>query len=149
MGAPLQTNSDVTLYNRYLSSGAEKYQRTVITGVAWENRKAANVLASGGNIASDQVAVYIPLARGAAYVAPKAWLALSSKTGYWTLNVGDVIVRGAVTDEIHEAVVGPPAVAAFRLSDLKAKYDDVLAITSVDAMDMGSPSMQHWQVGAK
>lgn len=138
----------MTLYNRYLSSGVEMYQRTVITAVMWENRKAANVLASGGNIAADQATVYIPLARGAAYVAPTAWLAKSSKTGFWTLKPGDVIVRGAVTDEIHEAVVGPPAVAAFRMSDLKAKYDNVLVITSVDTMDGGSPAMQHWQIGA-
>lgn len=144
----MRTNSDLTLFNRYLSTGVEMYQRTVIAAVMWENRKAANVLASGGNIAADQATVYIPLARGAAYVAPTAWLAKSSKTGFWTLKPGDVIVRGAVTDEIHEAVVGPPAVAAFRMSDLKAKYDNVLVITSVDTMDGGSPAMQHWQIGA-
>lgn len=139
-GARLRTNSDLTLYNRYLSAGAETYQRTVIEGVAWENRKAANVLASGGNIAVDAVAVYIPLARGAAYVAPKAWQALSSKTGYWTLQPGDVIVRGQVTD----AITG-----GFTMTALKAKYDDVLSITSVDTLDSGSPALQHWQLGAK
>ena len=136
----MRTNSDLTLFNRYLVAGAETYQRTVIADVAWENRKAANVLASGGNLAADSVAVYIPLARGDDYLAPKAWQALVSKTGQWTLQVGDVSVRGTVTDTI-----GP----SFTLTALKAKYDDVLVITSVDTMDSGSPALQHWQLGAK
>lgn len=144
----MRTNTALTLYNRYLSSGAETYQRTVISRAMWENRKARNVLATGGNLRADQAAVYIPLSLGTAFLAPKAWQALVSKTGYWTLQPGDVIVKGTVTDEIHEAVVGPPAVAAFRMSDLKAKYDDVLTITSVDTLDMGSASMQHWRLGA-
>ena len=82
------------------------------------------------------------------YVKPKAWLALVSKTGKWTLAEGDMIVKGTVTDEIHPAVVSPPS-AAFTVSNLKAKYDDVLAITSVDTFDMGSMALRHWEVGAK
>lgn len=136
----MRTNADVTLYNRYLSSGAEKYQRTAISKVTWENRKASNTLATGGTIAADQASIYIPMAHGAAYKAPKVWLALASKTGYWTLQVGDVIVRGTVTDEIS---------ASFTLTALKAKYDDVLVITSVDALDNGSTALQHWEIGAK
>ncbi len=134
----MRTNCDLTIYNCYLVNGAETYQRTVIQRVMWENRKARNVLASGGNLAADQAVVYIPLARGLAYLAPKAWLA--NKSGHWTLQVGDVIVKGLVTDTI-----GP----SFTISALKAKYDDVLVISSVDTMDMGSASLQHWKVSAK
>jgi hypothetical protein len=136
----MRVNSDCTLYNRYLSSGAEAYQRTAISDVAWENRKAVNVLASGGNIAADQATIYIPYARGTFFLASKAWLALVSKTGKWTLQPGDVIVRGTVTDTIS---------AGFTITALKAKYDDVLVISSVDLMNIGSRSMWHWRVGAK
>lgn len=143
----MRTNTALTLYNRV--PGTETYHRTVIGHVAWENRKASNVIASGGTIAADQVAVYIPMQGATGYLAPKAWQALTTKTGKWTLQVGDVIVRGTVTDEIHAAVVGPPAVAAFTMTDLKAKYDDVLTITSVDVMDNGSPAMRHFQIGGR
>jgi hypothetical protein len=35
------------------------------------------------------------------------------------------------------------------MTDLKAKYDDVLTITSVDTFDNGSDYMRHWRAGAK
>lgn len=136
----MKTNTAITLYNRYLVAGVETYQRTVITDVYWENRKASNVLRSGGNIQADQAVVFIPMARGAAFLNPKAWLALVSKTGKWTLQPQDYIVKGVVTDTIG---------VSFTITQLKAKYDDVLVISSVDTMDMGSASMQHWKVSAK
>ncbi len=137
----MRNNSDVTLFNKYIDAATrtEKYQRTQISGVLWENRKAANVIASGGNIAANQANIYIPYARGAAYKDPVAWQALVTKTGYWTLQDGDVVVRGLVSDAIT---------TSFTITDLKAKYSDTLTIRSVDTMDMGSVGMSHWQIGA-
>ncbi|MFZ2196153.1 MAG: hypothetical protein WAV13_00360 [Thermodesulfovibrionales bacterium] len=136
----MKTNTDMTIYNKYVVAGVETYKRTQIIAVQWENRKGANVLRTGGTTAADQVAVFIPWARGANYLKPKAWQALADKTGKWTLQVGDFIVKGLVADEI-----GP----GFLMSALKAKYDDVLAITSIDTMDQGSQVLWHWQLGAK
>jgi hypothetical protein len=65
---------------------------------------------------------------------------LTDKTGYWTLQEGDFVVKGFVTDEIS---------SSFTISALQAKYPAVLSITSIDTMDMGSPAMSHWQIGAK
>jgi len=137
----MRTNADLTLYNRYIDpiTRAAKYQRTVIVSVFWENRKAVN-RSKAGDIASDQAAVYIPFARGMNYIRPRAWQALTTKTGRWTLQEGDVIVKGVVADEIT---------TGFTVSDLEAKYDDVLTITSVDTMDYGSQHLRHWQLGAK
>ena len=137
----MRNNSDITLYNKYVdaTTRTEKYQRTQIKGVLWENRRAANVIASGGNMAANQANIYIPYARGAAYKDPAAWQALVTKTGYWTLQDGDVVVRGLVADTIS---------SAFTITDLKAKYSDVHVIRSVDTMDMGSAGMSHWQIGA-
>jgi hypothetical protein len=134
----MRTNSAATVYNKYIQSGAEKYHRATISNVAWENRKAANVIRSG-LLEADSVNVYIPFAMGADYLKPKAWQALISKTGKWTLQVGDVMVKGIVSDEIG---------VSFTISDLKAKYDDVVVIHSVDTMDNCSANLQHWQVGA-
>lgn len=142
----MKNNASMTVYNRYVSSGAEKYQRTEIDTVEWQNRKAANIIRSG-LLAADSVVVFVSFTVGDDYLKPKAWQALSVKTGKWTLAIGDVIVKGIVTDEIHDAVVSPPS-AAFTMTDLKAAHDDVVTIKSVDTMDMGSISMRHWQLGA-
>jgi hypothetical protein len=146
---PVRTNADLTIYNKHVAGGVEAWQRAQIQAVAWENRKGANVLRAGGNIAADQAAVYIPFARGDNYLAPRAWQALADKTGKWTLQVGDFIVKGLVEDDVHGEIEDSPPVPAFTISDLKAKYDDVLQVTSVDTMDSGSLSIRHWQLGAK
>ena len=135
----MRTNADMTIYNKYLSSGADKWQRTQIENVKFEGTKASSGLSSG-RLASNVATIYIPKDRGDNYTAPKAWQALVTKTGKWTLQDGDVIVKGLVTDEIG---------TGFTMTQLFAKYDNVLTITSVDTMDAGSASIQHWQIGAK
>jgi hypothetical protein len=56
------------------------------------------------------------------------------------LQQGDIIARGVISQELS---------GSFTVSQLKAAYDDVFVITSVDDMSIGSKSMWHWQVGAK
>jgi hypothetical protein len=144
----MRTNCSCTVYNRYVVDGIEYYQHTYVYDVAWEDRKQINTLATGGNISTNSARAFIPLARGKNYLKPKAWGALITKTGKWTLAEGDYVVKGLVADEIHYAVVSPPT-AAFLIVDLKSKYDDVFQISSVDTMDAGSQSMHHWNVGLK
>jgi hypothetical protein len=138
----MKSNTGMTIYNKYVSSGTEKYQRTQITNVQWENTKASNILASGV-LEANKFTIYISFnGHDANYLLPKAWLALATKTGKFTLNEGDVIVKGLITDEITST----PTV--FTISDLKAKYDNVAVIKSVDTYDLGSYNMNHWQLGA-
>jgi len=135
----MRTNSPCTLYNKYISAGAEVYQRAEISAVKFENRKAANVIKSG-LLEADAVVIYIPtVVISGYYVEPKAWQALVVKTGFLTLQPGDYIVRGVATE-----VISP----TFTITDLKAKYNDVVRITTVDRQDAGSPSMWHYQIGA-
>jgi len=136
----MKTNADITIYNKYIDAAtrAEKYQRSVIAEVNWENCKAAMVRRTG-ELAADKARVFIPFVNHINYLAPKAWQALTTKTNNWTLQEGDIIVRGIVTDEIS---------SSFTVSALKAKYDDVLTIRSVDTYDQGSARMQHWEIGA-
>ena len=131
-------NSHITIYNKYTdNTRKEKYQRTVIRDVVWQATKARSGQ-STGLLASNVATIFIPFARGANYLRSKAWLA--DKTGHWTLQEGDVIVRGEATDEIT---------GGYTMTSLRAEYDDVVTITSVDAMDQGSENVQHWQVGCK
>lgn len=135
------TNADLTLYNKYIdpTTRAEKYQRSEIKGVNWQGAKAV-YLSGVGLVKSDIATIRIPLARGANYVMPIAWQALTTKTGKWTLQAGDVVVRGIVTDAISDS---------FTITALRAKYDNALMITAVDSLDQGSANMQHWQIGVK
>ena len=130
------TNCDATIYNKYLVGRVETWQRVQIEGVHWEQRHARE-----GNQDNDFTLVFIPFARGLDYLKPREWQALADKTGSFTIQIGDVIVKGLVADEL---VAG-----TFTLSNLKAAYDDVLVITSVDTRDFGSSNMQHWEVTAR
>jgi len=116
----LRTNTDMTVYKKSVALGVEKWTRSTVTAVMWENRKAANVLRSG-LLEADAVTVYVPLARG-----------LSVKPG-------DVLVKGIVADTI---------VGAFTMASLKAKYPNAVMVRSVDTLDYGSAIMQHLEIGA-
>lgn len=133
MAEPLRTEADCTVYNKYLVGRVETWQRVEIEGVHWEQRHARE-----GNQDNDFTSVFIPFARGTDYLAPRVWQALPLKVGSWTLQIGDVIVKGIVEDEL---VTG-----SFTLSNLKAVYDDVLVIASVDTRDYGSSALQHWEI---
>lgn len=137
----MKNNADLTIFNKYTdaTTRAEKWQRTQIPGVMWENRKAANTLASGGNLSANQATIYIPFQRGENFLPHTEWQALTIKSGKWTLQEGDFVVRGLVRNTIS---------TTYTITDLKAAYPQVLSIKSIDTMDMGSASMSHWQVGA-
>jgi len=137
----MKTNAQATIYNKAIDpdTRSEIYYRTVLSEVYWENRRAVNKLASGGDIKADKVLVMIPRSFETNYLEPIAWRGLVDKTGKWTLQNGDIIVRGVVADEIT---------SEFTASDLKRKYDDVLTINSVDSMDAGSERVRHWEVSA-
>ena len=117
------TKDNCTLYSRSVdaTTRGEKWTRTQIRGVAWNNRKAANVLRSG-LLEADSCAIYIPMARGNLTIKP-----------------GDVLVNGLVNDEIS---------SAFTITALRAKYPEVVTVRSNDIQDDGSPHMRHWQIGA-
>lgn len=117
----MRTNANCTLYTRSIVAGGESWASHLIIGVFWENRKAANVLRSG-MLEADSVAVYIPQARGDFSIKP-----------------GDVLVKGLVGDVIN---------TTFTMTDLKAKYSDVVTVRSVDRKDFGSQGLRHWQIGA-
>ena len=134
----MKPNADITIYNKYIDSRSESYQRMVVSDVFWQNVRAASKLKSGGDIAANKVVVYVPKSSGVDYLEPKAWQ--SAKTDKFTFQEGDFIVRGVITDEIS---------ALFTITDLKAKYDDVLAISEVDPHLYGSRRLQHWKVSAK
>lgn len=136
MAVALRTNTPITIYNKYRLANADLYQRVQIDAVEWEQRHARSQFDS-----ADLATIFILMSTATTgYLLPKAWQLLSSKVGYWTLQVDDVVVKGLIDTELT---------SAFTLSNLKNANDDVLVITYVDTNDFGSANMQHWEVGAK
>lgn len=128
----------VTVYNKHKDGGAEKWQRTVISGVFWNSIKGAVVRRTGVS-SSDSLQLIIPFAATASrrsYAPQKAWETLTDKSQAWTLQAGDIVIRGKVIAEVARSSL-----------ELK-KYDDCLTITSIDKKDFAR-DMAHWEVSAK
>ena len=123
----------VTVYNKYKDGTVEKWQRTVLKGVFWNSIKGA-VVRKTGVTSADSLQLIIPKRNG--YLPPKEWLALTDKTGHWTLQSGDTVVKGNITYDIERST-----------KELE-QFDDVRLITSVDYHDCGG-DMAHWEVSAK
>lgn len=127
-----------TIYNKYIDSeGVEKWQRTELTGIFWDSVTGTNYTKTGLDKA-DQVQIMIPhkVTVSRSYAARKAWQAMEIKTGYWTLQEGDTIVKGSIEYVILTS------------SKELAQFDDCFRITKVDNKDFGSP-MDHWEVGGR
>ncbi|MDJ0305388.1 MULTISPECIES: hypothetical protein [Dehalobacter] len=125
----------VTIYNKYMDNGAEKWHRTVIAGVLWNSSKGA-VVRKTGESAVDGLQLIIPFSAGAGYVKPKAWESLTDRSGCWTLKGGDTVILGDIDYEVVKSS-----------SELKL-FDDVLTISNVDTRDYGG-EMSHWEVSGK
>jgi hypothetical protein len=138
----MRVDTALTIYNLYInpSTRAEEYTRHEIAEAHWESRKASNVLATGGQSEADQARIFIPLSSLIYYVTPVSWKLLPNKAVYWTVQIGDVIVKGNVSDVIN---------SGFTITTLKKTYDNVLIVSSVDPMLYGSEIMQHLQIGAR
>lgn len=133
------TNTPMTVYNKFIQSRAEKYQRTALAAVLWDS-SSATIKRRSADLQSNKAVIALPRSLGVAYLNPKAWQAANNKSEFWTLQEGDIVVRGTVADEIT---------GGFTISSLRAKYDDVLEIVSVAFMDQGSLNTHHWEILCK
>ncbi len=127
----MKTNTSMTIYNKYFNSTirGDSWQRHVISDVFWDSKRGASYFK--GLTRSDIGAIYIPfwLNDMRDFVDPIEFA--TSRTGKWTIQNGDIIVKGIVTDEITKQ------------SELETKYSDVLTISNYTINDFGSSNMQH------
>lgn len=116
---------------------------TVLRGVFYDARKAANVLESGLTNA-DSVNLIIPYTAKAtdgvtgeeqSYLPPKEYETAMDKGNHWTVQAGDncFFVKGEV--------VRPE----LTFQAINAAFDNVHKITSVDEKDFGN--LRHLEVG--
>ena len=129
----------VTVYNKYFNpeTRLDKFSRTVLIGVFWDEISATTRLQRGLHDA-DEVTAVIPFSvvSEKQYVSPEEFQKSENKDNVFTFQKGDRILEGNVLFEIES-----------RPSELD-KHFTAYTITSVDTKDFGSEHMRHWEVGA-
>ena len=119
------TNADITIYNVWWDplTRSNKYNRTQIEGVHWYTDQKTNV-EDKGLVSADLYKIRIPadavVQDGRKYIDAMKYRILTADEvyGYWTINNGDLFVRGIIYDEIE------------KLSDLTLKYTNVCRVNS-------------------
>ena len=129
-------NDTITVINAAYDEANDKdvYLATVLQDCSWFLRDNAAVERSGLKNAST-VVVRIPAdnPKSGEYVDPKTYAGLSDKSGHWTLQAGDVVVKAAVTG----SELSPKSVAA--------AFSDTVTILSVTD-NRRAPNAPHWKV---
>lgn len=135
-------NDTITIYNKYIGDdGLERWQGNIISGVHYESLRG-EITRKTGVSSADNIHVIIPRSvcvnrpSKREYMPPKQWQALTDKSGYWTIQPGDTIVKGAISREIQTSI-----------RELNG-YDDVSTITGIDDKCFGG-IMAHFDVTAK
>lgn len=114
----------ITLYNRFenTESGVVKWYRHVLTDCFVKHTKRLSNAVGVQKTSSENI---IRIPEQSNYVSVFDWIMLSDdlKGDYITLQGGDLIVLGGVSDDIDELRKG------LRSSDLIAKYKDIGSLT--------------------
>ena len=135
----------ITIYNKYSSGRLDKWYRTFIQGVHWEN--VSGVTLGGKSITTENhTEIVIPKVNG--FITPKAYArilkitgepvypshelypdenlfttsSIQADTSMWTLREGDFVVLGDVNIEMTDG------------TELN-EYDDVRVVKSYDVVD--------------
>ena len=131
----------ITLYNRKEIKDASgrkvtSWQRTVRTECFW-TRRTFRTFINGVVQIGETVKCRIP--ESPAYVEPWDWETLEDTTDHFTVYAGDIIVHGAVTDEIG---------AALTETDLRKKYDKqgCIVVTSAKNFCIPGAPLPHYAV---
>lgn len=127
----------ITLYNARLDKEKDctVYERTVISGVSWYGTVKSTV-DRNGLTSANQFTIRIPIDAdfsGKAYAEPESYTAAEDVSGLFTLNEGDLIVKGAVAD----VNITPAA--------LRKAHPDTITILGVTD-NRRAPHAKHWRV---
>lgn len=128
-------NADITIYNRYYDKTLEMdcYKRTVIKGVDWQEKQEGS-MQDKGLVIDSSIKIFIDKLN--TYTSPKTFrkLEASQREKYFTLDIGDFIVKGDIDFEITGR-------KPFTIKKLEESFDDVTTILAVskfsDYFEMG------------
>lgn len=126
----------VTLYNRIESSSHEvTWQRTVIP-LCFASKVTRRLMV--GDTQSVIQTHIVRIRSSANYLTPSAWNAATTRTGKFTLQVGDLVVFSTVTDTINEYSDGTTS------EDVLNKYSSQGAFRVSIAKDNSAASAAHY-----
>ena len=96
----MMTNADLTLYNIRTDKTTKlpEYHRTQLKGIHWYTDQKVQ-LSDKGLKSADMFKIRIPEdvdSGGKAYVPPEEYRAMENVSGVWTIQNGDIFVRGLV-----------------------------------------------------
>lgn len=148
-------NDVITVFNARVDPdvGGNVWTGTVITGASWFLTDASTVDASkGGLVAANKATIRIPMGvntGGKTYTDPMTYANAQSVVGLWTLNAGDIIVKGSVplTRETTTNGVTSTTAIAWTPAALKKAYADCVTVLGVTD-NRRAPSAPHWRVTA-
>ena len=133
-------NETITVFNKRVdpNTGDNVYIPTVINGVSWFCEIATSVGQEGLN-AANHVYVRVPIDAdfgGKTYVDPIAYKQELIVAGTFTFDMGDIIVKAAITTE------------GLRPPQIQQTYSDCMTIVGVTD-NRRAPNAPHWKVVGK
>lgn len=138
-------NADVTLYLQHKAGGVSGWTRVVLSGV-YAQQKIVRSHGSDGVLKftretevriSQDILPFDEAGSEIVYCEPDEFSRAADVSGLWTLKQGDVIVFGALTQEIT---------AEYNIAQLRKDYGTYATIQVVS--DLRGGPLGHWQVNA-
>jgi len=133
----MQTNAILTIINRTVVNHKDLFLPTVLGPANWYAHQKQTVT-DGGMRSANAIRVRIPVSSpGRTYLPEVDWRALPAdkRATFWTIQAGDLIVRGDVTDPVQST------------AQIKDAYGpDAAVITGYADNRRGSAVMQHWRI---
>lgn len=132
------TNADMTIYNQKINPETKltEYMRTQITGIHWYMEQKTSVDDKGLH-SKDVYKIRIPEDAETGtkrYVTPEQYQAMEDVSGAWTIQNGDIFVKGLVNDSIKKA------------SDIFNKYPECSGRV-FSWSDNRFGGLSHWRIG--
>ena len=126
---PVWWEQDLTIYNKYTDPTTQMvtWYRHNLSRCFWKYKRDT-LKVDEITLETNKTICRIP--KNNTFKEKYEWVQLSNDTmpNYWTLGVGDIIVRGTVLDDISEYVTG------HRSSDLIAKYKELQGCIQIEAV---------------
>jgi hypothetical protein len=124
---PLWWSDIITVYNKYEDQLTHmvSWYRTIIDGAFW---KYVGDSVKVGETVLDTNSIICRIRKDDRFLEPYVWQALAAeeKANHFTLQGGDIIIHGGVSDEVDEYTSG------HRSTDLVQKYKDLLGCMEIE-----------------
>lgn len=129
---PIWWDKTITVYNKFVDTTTQRvsWYKTVVEGCFWKAVNDTYTIGRGGisstGITLETKDVICRIPKDERFVGKREWKELEDKSGHFTLNNGDIIILGKVSDTIDEYTRGKHS------TDLVAKYKEFDSCIEVD-----------------